>query len=63
MRKSIWRNKWFILICIVVLFLMATSTKVALAGTDVQLDKILKAGLDGLTAYFDWLLDVLNKIW
>ena len=63
MRKQLWHNKWFILACLVVIFFGATSTKVALAGTDVQLDKILKAGADGLTAYFAWLLDVLKQVW
>ncbi len=36
--KRIWSNKWFILVCLIALFLMVTYTKVALAGTDVQLD-------------------------
>ena len=48
---------------VIALFWMATSVSVAYAGTDVQLDKILKAGVDGLTEYFKFLLDVLNKIW
>ena len=47
----------------VVLSWMATSVKIALAATDVHLDKILKAGLDGLSEYFKFLIDVLNTIW
>ena len=63
MKRRLWLNKWFILAVAVSVFFGVTSTKVALAGTDVQLDKILKAGLDGLTAYFTWLIDVLKLIW
>jgi len=63
MKHCLWRNKWFILAVVVAVFFGATSTKVALAGTDVQLDKILKAGVDGLKAYFEWLIDVLKLIW
>ena len=63
MKRKLWSNKWFILVVVVAVFFGATSTKVALAGTDVQLDKILKSGLDGLTAYFAWLIDVLKLIW
>jgi len=48
---------------IVFLFLAATRVNVALAGTDVQLDKILKAGVDGFVAYLDWLLTVLQETW
>lgn len=63
MKGKLWKNKWFILILTTALFFGATSTKVALANTDVQLDKILKSGLDGLIAYFDWLIDLLKLIW
>lgn len=63
MRHRLWSNKWFILAVVVVVFFGLTTTKVALAGTDVQLDKILKSGLDGLTAYLAWLIDVLKIIW
>ena len=63
MKRSLWRNKWFILAMAWSIFLAGTATKVMAAGTDVQLDKILKAGVDGLIAYFNFLLDVLNKIW
>ena len=61
--RRVWNIRWFLLAVLVFFFFAATYTKVALAGTDVQLDKILKAGVDGLIAYFDWLLTVLNKIW
>ncbi len=60
---KLWRNKWFILVSIVSLFFMATSARVVLAGTDLQLDKILKAGTDGLIEYFAWLIEVLKLIW
>ena len=63
MRHRLWPNKWFILAVVVAVFMGITQTKVALAGTDVQLDKLLKSGLDGLTAYFAWLIDVLRLIW
>ena len=61
--KRVWRQRWFMLAVIVFLFLAATRVNVALAGTDVQLDKILKAGVDGFVAYLDWLLTVLQEIW
>jgi len=61
--KRLWRNKWFISLWLVFLFFVVTYSKVAYAGTDTQLDKILKAGVDGLTAYFAWLIDVLQLIW
>ncbi len=61
--KRIWRQRWFILAAAVFLFFATTATRAMAAGTDVQLDKILKAGVDGLTTYFNFLLDVLNKIW
>jgi len=63
MTKRLWHNKWFILAVVVTIFFALTQTKVVLAGTDVQLDKLLKGGLDGLTAYFAWLIDVLKVIW
>jgi LPS O-antigen subunit length determinant protein (WzzB/FepE family) len=63
MTKALWRNKWFILAVLVVLFIVATGTKVMAAGTDSQLAQILEAGLNGLKAYFDWLLKVLKEIW
>ena len=63
MKRRLWRNKWFILAVMVAVFFGVTSTKVVLAGTDVQLDKILKSGLDGLVAYFAWLIEVLELIW
>jgi hypothetical protein len=65
MKRRIWKNKWFILVSIVVMFWLITSAKIALAvpGTDVQLEKILKAGTDGLIAYFNFLLDVLREVW
>lgn len=63
MRHRLWSNKWFILAVVSAVFFGLTQTKVALAGTDVQLDKILKSGLDGLTAYLAWLIDVLKIIW
>lgn len=61
--RALWRNKWFILATVVVLFLVATSTRVIAAGADNELTQILEAGLDGLRAYFDWLLEVLQVIW
>ena len=61
--RRIWRQKWFILVVVVFLFFAVSYTKVALAGTDVELDKILKAGVDGLTEFFKFLINVLNKIW
>ena len=63
MKRRLWHSKWFILAMVIALFWMATSVKVAYAGTDVQLEKILKAGADGLIAYFAWLIDVLKEIW
>jgi hypothetical protein len=63
MRRKLWRNKWFILAMTATLFLAITQTRVAFAGTDAQLDKILKAGVDGLTEYFKFLIDVLQLIW
>ena len=63
MRKNIWHNKWFYLIAVITLFIMATSVKVAYAGTDTQLDKVLKAGTDGFTAYLNFLIDVLKEVW
>ena len=63
MIRKLWQNKWFILVSVVTLFGMASYVKVAYASTDTQLDKILKAGIDGLVAYFTWLIDVLQKIW
>ena len=61
--KHIWRNKWFYLITSITVFWIASYVKIAYAGTDVQLDKILKAATDGLIEYFKFLLDVLNKVW
>jgi len=61
--KSLWRNKWFILVTVGVLFFFASGAKVMAAGGDSQLAQILQAGLDGLNAFFDWLLSVLNVIW
>ena len=61
--KSLWRNKWFILLTTAFLFLFASGVKVMAAGSDSQLTQILQSGLDGLRAYFDWLLAVLNAIW
>ena len=61
--KRVWKNRWFVLLTLVFLFLVASSTKVALAGMDVQLTQILQSGLAGLQAYLDWLLEVLDVIW
>ena len=61
--KRVRKNKWFILLTLVFLFIMASGTKVALAGTDSELTQILQSGLAGLQAYFDWLLEVLNVVW
>ena len=61
--KHIWRNKWFYLITGIAIFWLASYVRIAYAGTDVQLDKILKAATDGLIEYFKFLLDVLNKVW
>ena len=63
MRKSLYRNKWFILVAMLALFFMATSTKVALAGTDTELLAILNKGLEGLAAFFTFLIDVLKEVW
>ena len=63
MKRKLWRNKWFILAMVTTMFFALTTTRVALAGTDVQLDKILKAGVEGLTEYFKFLLDILKLIW
>ncbi len=63
MKIRLWHNKWFILVVVLTLFLALTAIKVMAAGTDVQLEKILKAGLDGLTAYFNFLIDVLKEVW
>ena len=63
MRKSLWKNRWFILVCLWSVFLALTATRVMATGTDIQLEKILKAGTDGLTEYFKFLIDVLDKIW
>ena len=61
--KVFWHNKWFILVTLMILFFVTTSAKVMAVGTDSQLAQMLQAGLDGLKAYFAWLLDVLNVIW
>ena len=61
--KHIWRNKWFYLVSVTTVFFMVTYVRVAYAGTDTQLDKILKGGLDGFTAYLTWLIAVLQEIW
>ena len=61
--KHLWRNKWFIVAAIAVSFLLASGAKVMAAGTDSYLAQILQAGLDGLKAYFDWLLEVLKLVW
>ena len=63
MTKTLWRNKWFILAVLVVLFIVATGTKVMASGEDSELAEILKGGLNGLKAYFDWLLEVPKVIW
>ena len=63
MKRKLWKQKWFILVCLWSVFFALTATRVLAAGTDIQLEKVLKAGVDGLTAYFNFLLDVLNKIW
>jgi uncharacterized protein involved in exopolysaccharide biosynthesis len=63
MTKALWRNKWFILAVLVVLFIVATGTKVMAKGTYDELAQILESGLEGLRAYFDWLLEVLKAIW
>ena len=39
-KRFLWRNKWFILVVVVFLFFAVSYTKVALAGTDVELDSI-----------------------
>ena len=46
-----------------IVFMLATGGKVLAQGTAGDLAKILEAGLDGLKAYFDWLLEVLKVIW
>ena len=58
-------KKWLLVgIPIVLLaFALATTDKVLAAGTADELAKILEAGLGGLKAYFDWLLEVLKVIW
>lgn len=61
--NKLWKSKWFILIALVCLFVMATSARVVMAGTDAQLTQILDSGLKALKAYFDWLLQVLAAIW
>lgn len=61
--KRIWNHRWFVLASLAILFWMVTYAKVVYAGTDTQLDKILKGGLDGLVAYFSWLIEVLQEIW
>jgi len=61
--KRIWRNKWFYLVSVIALFWMVSYVRVVYAGTDVQLDKVLKAGVDGFVAFLNWLLDVLKLIW
>jgi len=61
--KRIWKQRWFILASLIAVFLMTTVIRVQAAGTDVQLDKILKSGLDGLSAYLAWLLDVMKEVW
>ena len=57
------KNKWIILASLIFLFLVATSIKVMAAGATDELAKILEAGLDGLRAYFDWLIDILKIVW
>lgn len=61
--RRLWSNKWFILAVIVFLFFAATATKAVAAGQDENLTKILSTGVDGLIAFFDWLIDVLKQIW
>jgi hypothetical protein len=61
--KKLWANKWFILVVIMFLFFAATATKAVSAGQDENLTKILGTGVDGLIAFFDWLIDVLKQIW
>ena len=61
--KKLWSAKWFILASVLALFFMATGTKVAFAGTDTQLQIILGQALAGLNAYFNFLIDILQKVW
>ena len=59
------RKKWILigLGAALMVFILATGGKVMAQGAAEELAKILEAGLDGLKAYFDWLLEVLKVIW
>ena len=52
-----------LIIGIAVGFVLATIGRVVYAGNEGNLAKILEAGVEGLKAYFDFLLDVLKVIW
>ena len=54
---------WIIPSALVGAFFLATGARVMAAGGSNELAKILEAGLNGLTAYFDWLLEVLKIVW
>jgi hypothetical protein len=59
MRKWLWA----IPVGLLVVFFLATGVKVLAAGGTAELAKILEAGLNGLVAYFNWLLEVLKIVW
>lgn len=54
---------WVIPSTLVVVFFLATGIKVLASGGSAELAKILDAGLEGLKAYFSWLLDILKIVW
>lgn len=55
--------KWRVPLIVLVLLVLATVGKVALAGTLDELMKILDYGLKGLEAYLNFLVKVLMEIW
>jgi hypothetical protein len=58
------RRRWFwIAPILVVVFVLATAIKVMAAPGSDNLAQILQAGANGLAAYFNWLLQVLQVIW
>lgn len=63
LKRKLWSNKWFILSVCIAIFFGATSTRVVLAGTDVQLDKIIKGIIDTHIATIDAFIEILKLIW
>ena len=61
--KSWWIRTPILLLCILMVASTILFARVVYGANPEGLGQVLASGLNGLKAYFEWLLDVLLIVW